>query len=177
MRCLLTAFALLLLAGPQNAQAQAGFDRPGGDYANFAIRSGDPAACAARCERDARCHAWSFSYPRTAKKDAICWLKSRATPPKADNCCISGIRGAAVVEPRTGNLEFAIDRFGGDYRSIDLPADPSGKSCAEACKADPKCRAFTYVRPGYIGPNARCFLKDRITKPRHKPCCISGVVR
>ena len=46
--------------------AQTGFDRPGGDYSNFAVRSGDPAACAARCERDGRCRAWSFSYPRTA---------------------------------------------------------------------------------------------------------------
>ena len=27
------------------------------------------------------------------------------------------------------------------------------------------------------GPEARCFLKERITRPRHKPCCVSGVVR
>jgi hypothetical protein len=33
------------------------------------------------------------------------------------------------------------------------------------------------VRPGYSGVAARCYLKDRITRPRHKPCCISGVVR
>jgi hypothetical protein len=33
------------------------------------------------------------------------------------------------------------------------------------------------VRPGYLGPSARCYLKDRITAPRRKPCCISGVVR
>jgi hypothetical protein len=33
------------------------------------------------------------------------------------------------------------------------------------------------VRPGYIGPAARCYLKDNITRPRSKPCCISGVVR
>src|SRR4029077_97562 len=45
------------------ALAQSGFDRPGGDYANAAVPNGDPAVCAARCERDARCRAWSFSYP------------------------------------------------------------------------------------------------------------------
>ena len=33
---------------------------------NFTVRSGDPAACAARCERERRCRAWSFSYPLTA---------------------------------------------------------------------------------------------------------------
>jgi hypothetical protein len=33
------------------------------------------------------------------------------------------------------------------------------------------------VRPGYIGTAARCFLKSRVTPPRRKPCCVSGVVR
>ena len=75
------------------ALAQTGFDRPGGDYSNFQVRSGDPAVCAARCEREGRCRAW------------------------------------------------------------------------------------TYVRPGYLGTSARCFLKERLTRPRHKPCCVSGVVR
>ena len=45
---------------------QTGFDRPGGDYARFTISSGDPELCAARCDRDARCRAWTFSYPGTA---------------------------------------------------------------------------------------------------------------
>jgi hypothetical protein len=175
--CVLTACLVLLLTGTRAVQAQAGFDRPGGDYASGPVRSGDPSVCAARCERDSRCRAWSFSYPRTAGRDAICWLKSQVTAAKEDNCCISGVRGAAVIEARTGDLEYAIDRLGGDYRNIDLPSDPTGKACADACQADPKCRAFTYVRPGYIGPGARCFLKDRITKPRRKPCCISGVIR
>jgi len=176
--CALTVCFVLLVTGTQAVQAQAGFDRPGGDYVSSPVRSGDPAVCAARCERDSKCRAWSFSYPRTTSgSDAICWLKTEVTPPKEDSCCISGVRGAAVIEGRTGDIEYAIDRFGGDFRSIDLPADPTGKSCADACQADPKCRAFTYVRPGYIAPGARCFLKDRITKPRRKPCCISGVIR
>src|SRR5919109_1134648 len=61
MRGLGGAFVLLLaLAAP--ADAQVGFDRPGGDYANFVVGFGDPALCASRCDRDARCRAWSFSY-------------------------------------------------------------------------------------------------------------------
>jgi hypothetical protein len=173
----LTVCCVLLLTGTKAVQAQAGFDRPGGDYLSLPVRSGDPAVCAARCERDGKCRAWSFSYPRTAGRDAICWLKNKVTPAREDNCCISGVRGAAVIEARTGNLEYSIDRLGGDYRNMDLQSDPTGKACADACQADPKCRAFTYVRPGYIGPGARCFLKDKITKPRRKPCCISGVIR
>ena len=30
--------------------------------------AGDPAACAARCEREGRCRAWSFSYPRIGRR-------------------------------------------------------------------------------------------------------------
>ena len=98
------------------AQAQTGFDRRGGDYTSFQIRNGDPAVCAARCERDARCRAWSFSYPRTENALAICWLKNKVPPRVEDKCCVSGVRGAGVIEPRKGPLEFSIDRFGGDYR-------------------------------------------------------------
>src|ERR1700730_15032046 len=40
--------AVAASAGP--AYAQTGYDRAGGDYTNFVVRSGDPAACALRCE-------------------------------------------------------------------------------------------------------------------------------
>src|SRR5262245_27552593 len=99
--CALTACATV----SSRAAAQAGYDRPGGDYANFRIQGGDPAACATRCERDSRCQAWSFSYPATPGADSICWLKSRPVPAVSNNCCNSGVRGAAVIEPRTGVLE------------------------------------------------------------------------
>lgn len=167
------------LANPAAGLAQTGYDRLGGDYSNFAVRSGDPAVCASRCEREGRCRAWSFSYPRTAGSQALCWLKSEVTPRAENNCCISGVKGAGVVEPRSGEAEFSIDRFGGDLRNIEIAPDPTGKSCQAACEGDNKCRAWTYLRPGYgyAGSQARCFLKSQIKPPRHKPCCISGVVR
>lgn len=171
------AVLTILAMVPGLAQAQTGFDRRGGDYLKFEINSGDPAVCAARCERDSRCRAWSFSYPRTANALATCWLKNKVPPRNADACCVSGVRGAGVIEPRIGETEYSIDRVGGDYRNFELPPDPTGAACGKACTEDNKCRAWTYVRPGYIGPGARCYLKDTITRPRHKPCCISGVVR
>lgn len=177
-RFAMLAICLMALASAGTpGRAQVGFDRPGGDYANAAVRNGDPAACATRCDRDNRCRAWSFSYPRTIARDAMCRLKHTVTPVKEDNCCVSGVRGAALLEPKAGPTEFSIDRFGGDYRSFDVAADPTGLSCAKACQADNRCRAFTYIRPGYASAAARCHLKDRITRPRRKPCCISGVVR
>lgn len=165
----------LIVAGA--AQAQSGFDRYGGDYLKFEIRSGDPEVCAQRCERDDRCQAWSFSYPRTANAVATCWLKNKVPPRNDNKCCVSGVRGAGVIAPRKGPVEFGIDRLGGDYRDFETPPEPAGAACGAACEGDSRCRAWTYVRPGYIGAAARCFLKERITRPRQKPCCISGVVR
>ncbi len=171
------ALALAVLASAGQAHAQSGFDRRGGDYLRFEIRNGDPAVCATRCERDARCDAWSFSYPRTENAVAVCWLKNKVPPRVEDKCCVSGVRGAGVIEPRKGPIEYSIDRLGGDYRNLDVTPDPAGAPCKAACEAENKCRAWTYVRPGYIGPTARCYLKDKITRPRLKPCCISGVIR
>jgi hypothetical protein len=173
---LLGVLALIVLA-VSPAQAQIGYDRRSGDYLSFSIRNGDPAVCASRCEHDARCRAWSFSYPRTAFALAACWLKTKVPPRVEDKCCVSGVRGAGVIEPRRGPLEYSIDRNGGDYRNIDVTPDAAGAPCKAACDAENKCRAWTYVRPGYIAPTARCYLKDKITRPRRKPCCISGVVR
>jgi len=167
--------AALVISGA--AQAQVGFDRRGGDYLKFDIRTGDPEECAQRCERDGRCRSWAFSYPRSENAPAQCWLKNKVPPRFEDKCCVSGVRGAGVVESRKGPAEISIDRFGGDYRNFETPSDSTGSACMAACDADNKCRAWTYVRPGYIGAAARCYLKDKITRPRPKPCCVSGVVR
>ncbi len=172
---LLVLAALCGLAAP--AYAQVGYDRPGGDYSNFQVRSGDPAACAARCDRDSRCRAWSFAFPTTVGPRAVCWLKN-SVPQRVENaCCVSGVRGAGVIEPRGNGQEFGIDRAGGDYRTFDTPADATGSACEAACKNDNRCRAWTYLRPGYGPASARCHLKSRVTTPRPRPCCISGVVR
>jgi hypothetical protein len=159
------------------ALAQSGYDRPGGDYASAPVANGDPAVCAARCERDKGCQSWSFAYPSSSGQSAMCWLKRDLVPRAEASCCVSGVRGAAVIEPRLGELEYSIDRVGGDYRSFDTGAEARGKTCAAACQGDSRCRAWTYRRPGYGTAAARCYLKDAIKPPRHKPCCISGVVR
>jgi PAN domain len=168
---------LVLVVWATPAAAQVGFDRWGGDYRSFTLRSGDPATCAAACERDSRCRAWAFSYPATESPNAQCWLKSRVTPRLPASCCVSGVRGAGVIEPQGGPIEFAIDRAGGDYRHFELPPDHTGKACQLVCESEEGCRAWTYLRPGYVGAAAYCYLKDRITRPVRRPCCISGVVR
>jgi hypothetical protein len=157
-------FGLVALAGLGTmARAPVGFDRAGGDYTS--------------CEREPRCRAWAFSYPTTENANAVCWLKSRVPPRVEAACCVSGVRGTGVIEPKKEGAEFGVDRNGGDYRHFELPPDSSGKSCGTACQADESCRAWTYVRPGYVGSSAVCYLKNRITRPVRRPCCISGVIR
>jgi hypothetical protein len=179
MRSFLTAALcmIVLCLAASSARAQAGYDRPGGDYSSFQVRGGDPAVCAARCERDSRCRAWTFSYPLTAAANPVCWLKDEVRPRVAGPCCISGVRGAAVNEPRADGMEYAIDRLGGDFREAPMGAEGNAQTCRAACEAEGRCRAWTYARPGYLGSSARCFLKSEIKPPRRKPCCISGVVR
>ncbi len=80
-------------------------------------------------------------------------------------------------KPLLGQFEYSIDRAGGDYRSFELADDPDGKACAAACQAESRCRAWTYRRPGYGSTAPRCYLKETIKPPHHRPCCISGVVR
>ena len=157
--------------------AQANFDRPGSDYVSAPVISGDPADCALVCERDRRCRAWSFNYPTDITEGAVCWLKSSVPARVQSNCCVSGVRGAGVVEPRNGAIETSIDRFGGDYRSFDLKSSEGDDACKAACAADNKCRAWTYARPGYAGKEAHCFLKKDIKPPRRKAGFTSGVVR
>jgi hypothetical protein len=180
VRAVVAVFAIAVWvaagAGAAPAFAQSGYDRPGGDFASAPVPNGDPAVCAARCERESRCRAWSFAYP-TASSPAMCWLKHEVVPRAEASCCVSGVRGAGVIEPRVGAVEYSIDRSGGDYRSFETPPDPKGKACADACQAESRCRAWTYRRAGYGTATSRCYLKDTIKPPHHRPCCISGVVR
>src|SRR5918912_645060 len=140
----LVVLALWAVALPvRPASAQANFDRPGGDYLREDILSGDPADCALLCERDRRCRAWTFAYPTNTSEGAVCWLKSSVPTRAADNCCISGVRGAGVVEPRLDGIETSIDRFGGDYKNFQLNGSDGDDACKAACTADNKCRAWT----------------------------------
>jgi len=175
MRSIVLASLWLLLAAAP-LRAQVGFDRPGGDYSSFPVRNGDPVVCALRCEHEARCRSWAFGYP-TGESAAVCWLKAGVPARIEEPSSVSGVRGAGVIAPRRGPVEFAIDRVGGDYKNIEMPPDPTGMSCKAACEADNHCRAWSYQRPGYGGPAAHCYLKDKVTSPRKRPCCMSGVVR
>lgn len=72
------------------------------------------------------------------------------------------------------HLESDVDRSGQDLTSWNLPR-PDPILCQEACLKDTSCKAFTYVKPTYQGPNARCWLKSSVPQASANKCCISGV--
>ena len=85
--------------------------------------------------------------------------------------------GGLLAVAQSARAQIGFDRPGGDYRNFDLASDPTGESCKKVCEGENRCRAWTYVRPGYLGASARCYLKKEIKAPRRRPCCLSGVVR
>ena len=108
----------------------------------------------------------------------MCWLKSNVPARVQNNCCVSGVRGAGVVEPkerRDRNLDRPVRRRLPQFRRQGRQSGDD--ECKAACTADNKCRAWTYARPGYAGKSAHCFLKKDIKPPRRKAGFTSGVVR
>jgi len=83
--------------------------------------------------------------------------------------------GEQPVPQSLRGFEWDIDRLGSDYSNFDLPvANP--QLCKDACDRDPKCKAWTYVKPNTIqGPRPRCWLKYAVPNPLKSTCCVSGV--
>lgn len=72
---------------------------------------------------------------------------------------------AAAGEPQVPDGPGPHDGWdvyeGGDYRSFALER-PEFALCRQACVADERCRAWTYVRPGTYGmKDAVCWLKEK----------------
>ena len=83
---------------------------------------------------------------------------------------------ADSISPSVGTLANGVDLSGGDYSKFwAASADP--QLCQAACRADAKCAAWTYVKPGVQGPQARCWLKSQVPQATQNECCTSGVER
>ena len=86
----------------------------------------------------------------------------------------SGAAGGMRVVPKDGtDVEYDTDRPGSDYRGFDLP-EANFELCRRACADDANCKAYTYVKPGVQGANARCYLKSPAPAGQKRNCCISG---
>lgn len=82
---------------------------------------------------------------------------------------------AASTLAIAAGVELNRDRPGRDYKNFSLQP-PNYTACRQACRREYRCRAWTYVKPGYQGPLARCWLKTSIPRQVYNPCCTSGTI-
>ena len=74
----------------------------------------------------------------------------------------------------SGNMDNETNLGGSDYRGFDLPW-PDPDLCANTCGEESQCKAWTFVKSGYQGNRARCWLKGTVPRPDVNACCISGI--
>lgn len=79
----------------------------------------------------------------------------------------------AVSTITMSEREHDKNRNGGDYTSFDIRTDHV-EDCEAACKADARCFAWTYVKPGILKKEAICALKNAVPAITDNPCCVSG---
>jgi hypothetical protein len=67
-------------------------DRAGGDYRSFEVPDDpDGKVCAAACQADGRCRAWTYRRAGYGAAVPRCYLKDVIKPPHRRPCCISGV--------------------------------------------------------------------------------------
>jgi hypothetical protein len=98
--------------------------------------------------------------------------------------CLGGLLLLFIALPATAQTqsrEDSTDRPGRDYRNFNLnlaaPGTFGGPEdvCRETCQRDNQCKAWTFVKAGFQGPDPRCWLKNVIPAARANTCCVSGV--
>jgi hypothetical protein len=146
--------------------------RDGADFRRIEMTTTYPNACKSACEGEAQCKSWTFVKPEAPGGAGVCWLKSAVPPRTADPRAFSGVKAAAAVAAPAWKAN--TNRFGGDYRSLNLaPADPG--ACQSACGRDPRCRSWTLVKPLLPGGPGVCWLKSAVPPESPDDCCVSGV--
>src|SRR4029079_694244 len=153
--------------------AQANKDRPGSDYSSFALGVADPSLCYNSCQADANCQSWSFVKPGFQGPSARCYLKN-AIPFAVNNpCCVTGAKAAPPPPALPPGAQDNKDRPGNDYAATNLAVDDPNL-CYNACQGDASCSAWSYVKPGFQGPTARCYLKTPAPVAVNNSCCVTG---
>jgi PAN domain len=85
------------------------------------------------------------------------------------------LAAAAQTFP-TFSTEPGFDRPGGDFDT--WVVDGSNKEawrCHDSCFANPRCKAYTFVKPATPDANGLCRLKETVPAAVAADCCVSGV--
>ena len=85
------------------------------------------------------------------------------------------LRPPAKKRSKRKKFEYGIDRPGMDYTHFTL-SKPDPSLCQAKCYEQPRCKAWTYVKPNTIqGPWPVCWLKSGVPKAVPNPNTVSGV--
>jgi hypothetical protein len=160
-------------------------DFPGGNLNSFELKAGESCqACIEACRNDPDCIAYTYVKPGVQRKNAVCWLKSEILDSVVNTDCISGLKQVMknnyiwipLVLPTYTVTKVENQNIpGGNYRSFELMQGTTFNACIDSCLNDPKCKAYTYVKPGVQKKNAVCWLKSSASYPEVDSTCISGV--
>lgn len=143
---------------------QHGVDRPGGDIMP-GFSSPHWSACSTSCATNDQCRAYTYVNPNNTGGQGTCWLKNKVPAKKSNGCCISGVR---LLSPQQSN----VDRPGSDIApGFDVV---TSSSCETACRNNPQCKAYTFVKPGFQGTQGKCWLKNKKPTAQANSCCVSG---
>jgi hypothetical protein len=83
--------------------------------------------------------------------------------------------GAEVWAPGSATMSN-VDLRGLDYASVQ-PRFSDPAACQDACRADARCAAWTFVKASQPGAQAHCWLKSAVPHAAANACCTSGVER
>ena len=150
----------------------------------------DPCAAASELENagvDFTVHVIGFGLSEEEGKQVSClaentggrYLQAKDADELSD-ALTQTVAAAPEPEPEPAyslgeGMEDGIDRPGSDFRSLDLAtADPA--LCQAECAGENRCIAWTFVKPGIQGEQARCWLKTPAPQAVENDCCISGVI-
>lgn len=67
----------------------------------------------------------------------------------------------------------------GDGQLLTYYGGTTPEQCQADCDKNPKCKAFTFIRPGAYSPNdpPMCYLVSEVKKLTPSSCCITAIKR
>lgn len=94
----------------------------------------------------------------------------------AVRCAIAAVAAFAWLpsSARAGASEPNTMRLGGSYALVPM-SSADASECETRCALDPKCRAWTFVKPA-ANKKATCWLKDQPGEVKADACCVSGQI-
>lgn len=103
-------------------------------------------------------------------------LTTRDDMATADASSPAAILAGRVVIPVPVAIRQGVNLPGMDIGGSGDTANDGGRLCQQICQANAQCRAFSWVRPGVQGPNAKCWLKGGLPVAQPDPNVNSGIV-